>query len=184
MSVLHFARRRSLRAIAAATMLAGVLVVPAFASTATATVTGGTLGMTVGTLTAASDTLNGTNQTATFSIPVTADDATGSGAGWNLTMGATQFTGTGLTPPTLATNALAVSAAPVVSAITGTGPTNNVSIASPLTVSSTAVKYFNAAVNTGMGTSTETATMNVSIPANTVASTYTSTVTLAIVSAP
>src|SRR5690349_4088094 len=95
MSVLRFARRRSLRAVAAAALLAGVLVLPAFADTATITsaVTAGSLTEVLGAYTQpASFALNGTDHTQTFSIPVAVDDATGSGAGWKLTMQATQFT--------------------------------------------------------------------------------------------
>jgi hypothetical protein len=47
-----------------------------------------------------------------------------------------------------------------------------------------AVKLFNAAANTGMGSFTVTPTVQVAIPANTFAGTYTSTVTVAVVSGP
>ena len=48
----------------------------------------------------------------------------------------------------------------------------------------TAVKLFNAAANTGMGSFNLTPTIQVAIPANTYAGTYQSTVTVAIVSGP
>jgi hypothetical protein len=70
---------------------------------------------------------------------------------------------------------------------TCTNPTN--SIGYPLGVPAgagppAAVKLYNAAVNTGMGSFTVTPTVQVSIPANTYAGTYTSTVTVAVVSGP
>jgi len=83
---------------------------PAGASTAaTANITGGTLQVTVpGTITF-SDTLNGTNQTATQTLAIDVSDATGSGAGWNLTGTSTQFTAGA---NTLSTSATTVQGAP------------------------------------------------------------------------
>ena len=52
----------------------------------------------------------------------------------------------------------------------------------PLTVNGTAAKFFNAALNTGLGKIDVTPTFAVSIPGNAYAGTYTSTVTLASVS--
>ena len=57
-------------------------------------------------------------------------------------------------------------------------------IAYPLTVNGTAAKFFNAALNTGLGKIDVTPTFAVSIPGNAYAGTYTSTVTLASVSGP
>jgi hypothetical protein len=70
---------------------------------------------------------------------------------------------------------------------TCTNPTNGIGY--PLAVPAgagppTAVKLFNAAANTGMGSFTVTPTVQVAIPANTFAGTYTSTVTVALVSGP
>ena len=48
----------------------------------------------------------------------------------------------------------------------------------------TAVKFFNAAADSGMGDFTVTPTVRVTILANAYAGTYTSTVTLAVVSGP
>ena len=70
---------------------------------------------------------------------------------------------------------------------TCTNPTN--AITYPFTVPAeavapAAVKFFNAAADTGMGKFTLTPTVGVSVPANTYAGTYKSTVTLASVSGP
>ena len=48
----------------------------------------------------------------------------------------------------------------------------------------TAVKFFNAAANTGMGVFTNTPTIGVFVPQNSFAGTYTSTLTLSVVSGP
>jgi hypothetical protein len=185
MSVLHLAGRRTLRAVAAATVLAGVLVVPVFADSATITsgVTAGALTETLGAYTQpASFALDGTDHTQTFSIPVDVNDATGSGAGWKLTMQATQFTDAG-TSATLATDALSTSGAATIAAGTGTAPTDT--IAAGVAVSTTApVEYFGATAGSGLGQSTITAPMSVFVPASTKVGSYASTITIAINSAP
>ncbi len=156
--------------------------------TATATVTAGTLTLTTSATPSVSSTLDGTDQTPSYTLPMTINDATGSGAGWNVTITSTTFTTGGGTPKLLSTSAS--TATGVSSACAGgtcTNPTN--SIGYPLGVPAgstapTAVKLFNAAANTGMGKFTVTPTVGVSIPANTYAGTYTSTVTVAVVSGP
>ncbi len=54
----------------------------------------------------------------------------------------------------------------------------------PLTVSSTAAKFYNAAANTGLGKVDVTPTVQVAVPGNAYAGTYTSTVTLAAATGP
>ena len=129
--------------------------------TATATVTGaGALSLSNGATASISDTLDGTDQSVNYTLPLTMNDLRGSGAGWNLTMTSTTFNdGTG---HTLATNASSLTAA--------TAPT--------------AVKVFNATANTGMGRFTVTPSINVSIPGNSYAGSYASTLTIAAVSGP
>jgi hypothetical protein len=182
-SVLHFAGRRSLRAVAAATVLAGVLVVPVFADSATITsgVTAGALTETLGAYTQpASFALDGTDHTQTFSIPVDVNDATGSGAGWKLQMSATVFTDA--TSDTLAADALSVGSAVEITPGTGTAPTDTVATGTPVTT--TAAEYFGATAGSGLGTSTITAPMAVVVPASTKVGSYASTITIAIASAP
>jgi hypothetical protein len=133
-------------------------------------------------------TLDGTDQTPTYTLPMTVNDATGSGTGWNVTVTSTTFSTGGGLPKLLSTSASTVTATSSSCASgTCTNPTN--SIGYPLGVPAgssppTAVKLFNAAANTGMGKFTVTPTVQVSIPANTYAGTYTSTVTVAVVSGP
>ena len=170
---------------AAALVLAAVAV--AGTVTATATVTGaGSLSLSHGATASVSSTLDGTDQSVSYSLPLTMNDLRGSGAGWNLTMTSTTFTnGT----QNLATTASSISA--VTSACTAggtcTNPTNAISY--PLTIPAAAtapaaVKVFNAAANTGLGRFTVTPTVNVAIPGNSYAGSYTSTITIAAVSGP
>ena len=135
-------------------------------------------------------TLTGDDQTTSYTLPVAAVDARGltTGGGWNLTVTSTQFdAGSGHVFPSSASTITRVTAG------CGTGstctlPTNSVSntnLALPSgSVAPTAVKYYNAATATGLGTTNVNATVSVAVPANVYAGTYTSTVTVSIVAGP
>jgi hypothetical protein len=155
--------------------------------TATATVTGaGSLSLSHGTTASISDTLDGTDQSVNYTLPLTMNDLRGTGTGWNLTMTSTTFTnGT----QNLATTASSIASATSACTVGGacTNPTN--AITYPLNVPAAAtapaaVKVFNAAATTGMGRFTVTPSINVAIPGNSYAGTYTSTLTIAAVSGP
>jgi WxL domain surface cell wall-binding len=156
--------------------------------TATATVSAGTLSLSTSAAPSVAATLNGTDQSPTYTLPMTVADNTGSGTGWNVTITSTQFATTAPVH-TLSTSASSVTGttSTCASGTTCTDPTNAISY--PLAVPAgptapTAVKLFNAAANTGMGSFTITPTVQVAIPANAFAGTYTSTVTVAVVSGP
>jgi hypothetical protein len=118
-------------------------------------------------------TLNGDDQTKTFTMQYTvAYTGLSNTAGWKVQASATAPTsGTNTLPALKVTN---VTSACSVSCTTN--PTNNVTW--PVTMTTTAQKIFNAAVNTGQGTFALTATWSVSYPANALPGTYASTVTL------
>uniref|UniRef100_A0A831TEY6 WxL domain-containing protein n=1 Tax=Thermorudis peleae TaxID=1382356 RepID=A0A831TEY6_9BACT len=191
----HHCIRRGL-ALGLMVMFAATLAGSAVADdvTGTAEVTGGSLTMSATdgpTFTAANGngfTLNGTDQTKTDPFNIDVVDARGTGAGWNLQITSTTFSTGGATPKTLATNASQITAVSVTcDQGTCTGPSN--SITYPLTVPAgstppTAVKFYNTAVDTGMGDFTVTPTWSLSVPANAYAGTYTSTVTITIASGP
>ena len=163
-------------ALAAATAaLAGTL-------TTTATVSG-TAGISLNLPANPSitDTLDGTDQTATYAPLLGIVDARGSGAGWNLQISATTFSdGSGhtLAQGTVASAAQACKAGSTCTLATSSG------ITYPLTITTTPAKVFNAALNTGLGKIDVTPTINVAIPGNAYAGTYTSTVTLAATTGP
>jgi len=181
--------KRHLFTLAIGTAVAIACAAPSAALAASATVTGT---ITAGSLTLAtaaaptfSAVLNGTDLTSSYNLAMTATDSTGSGAGWNTTITSTQLT-TG--SHTLATTASSITGLTSVCAQgTCTNPTNSVTY--PLGVPAgatppTAVKFFNATTNTGMGQFTLTPAVQVAIPADTFAGTYTSTITLAVVAGP
>lgn len=135
-------------------------------------------------------TLNGVDQTTSYTLPITVVDARGlaAGGGWNLTVTSTQFSdGSGHSFPTTAST--------ITGATTGCGtsstctlPTNGVSNSSLAVPAGagppTAVKFFNAANATGLGTVNVNTTVSVAVPSNVFAGVYSSTVTVSIVAGP
>jgi hypothetical protein len=171
--------------VAAALVVAAVAV--AGTVTATATVTGaGSLALSNGATATISDTLDGTDQTVNYTLPLTMTDARGTGTGWNLTITSTTFnTGT----HTLAAGASSIASVSSSCVAGGTCTNATNAITYPLTVPAAAsapaaVKVFNATANSGMGRFTVTPSINVSIPGNSYAGAYASTLTVAAVSGP
>jgi hypothetical protein len=185
---MHRTRSRITAVLVVAAALAFPTSSLAATATSTGTVEGGSLSLTTTAAPAFSAILNGTDQTPTYTLPLTIEDLRGSGAGWNATITSTQFTTGGETPNTLSASASSITGVTNVCAegSSCTDPTNAVGY--PLTVpagaGAEAVKFFNAAEGTGMGVFSNTPTVAVSIPADTYAGTYTSTITLASVSGP
>jgi hypothetical protein len=151
-------------------------------------VTAGALSVATSAAPTFSANLASGDSTPTYTLPLTAVDTTGSGAGWNLTVTSTQFSTGGGSPHLLATNASTITAVSSVCASgTCTNPTNAVTY--PVVVPAgatppTAVKFFNAAASTGLGSFTVTPTVGVFVPATTLAGSYSSTLTVSIVSGP
>jgi len=164
------------------------------ATAASVTLTGGSLAFINSTpaasLTFPGTTLNGTNQAVTATLPFDIGDATGSGAGWDVTATSTTFTSGTHTLPTTATTIQAAPTATCDATATGcTTATTTVTYPYSLpaaTTAPTATKIFNASANTGMGNQTFTPTWTLTIPASAVASAtpYTSTWTFSLVSGP
>jgi WxL domain surface cell wall-binding len=128
---------------------------------------------------------------AKYSLPITVTDARGSGSGWKLSVTSTQFLypdhdGDTDVLPTSASQITGVSKSCSVHS-TCTFPINSVSY--PLLIPAGAkppapVKFFNAALRSGLGVFSLTMMVNVKIPANTELGTYNSTITIAIASGP
>lgn len=175
----------SLVTVAAAGAPAGALAADA---PVTGSITGGDLSLTTAATPSFSATLNGTNQAKTYTIPSVLTDTRGSGAGWNTTITSTQFVSGSRT---LATSASTMTSLVNTCASGGAACTiEDNAVALPVGVPAaavtapTAVKYHNAAADSGLGTFDHTPTVSVALPATTFAGSYTSTVTLASVSGP
>jgi WxL domain surface cell wall-binding len=138
------------------------------------------------TLTFPGVTLNGYDRSTSTAVAITADDETGSGAGWSLNATSTRFSdGSGHTLPATATTFTAGSA----SAATGSCALPANSIMYPVTLPAgasppTAVRLFNAAGGTGSGPTDLALTANVAVPANAWAASYSSTWTFTLSSGP
>ena len=170
-----------LTVLTAAALTTGVAAL-AGTLTPTATITG-TAGISLNLPSNPSitDTLDGTDQTVSYAPVLGVVDARGSGAGWNLQISATTFSdGSGhtLAPGTVASVSSACKAGSTCT------PASSSGITYPLTVTGTAAKFFNAALNSGLGKIDVTPTVDVVIPGNAFAGTYTSTVTLAAATGP
>jgi hypothetical protein len=165
---------------AAAARAAGVTV--------SATVTGGST-LSVSSLNAPSFalTLNGDDQTATYQAQLQVIDARGlaAGGGWNLTVGATQFSdGAGHTLPTSADTISSVTDACHTGSTCqlATNSIANSNLAVPLSPATS--KFLNAATATGLGRIDVNTNVSVVVPANTIAAAYSSTLTVAVTAGP
>ena len=126
-------------------------------------------------------TLDGTDQTASYAPLLGVVDARGTGAGWNLTIAATDFTdGSGhtLAPGSVSAVSQACHSGSSCTTATSSG------LSYPLSIGTTAAMFFHSALNSGLGKIDITPTVQVQIPGNAYAGTYTSTVTIAATSGP
>ena len=189
--------RRLALALGTSALLVGTVAVPAFAAdTVTQTVGAGTRTASVADLTLAAVTTTHVAQTSTGSMTLTADDSSGSGTGWDVTVLTSAFVysgaNSGVDIP--AENFLLTSsAAPVMTAgqaidATGTdaAPTGP-QLGTLAGVSGTldaARKTILAGVNFGQGTYTQDLAVSLTIPAESRAGAYTGTLTTTITAAP
>jgi hypothetical protein len=125
-------------------------------------------------------TLDGTDATATYTLPLLVQDTSPSPAvGYHVNIRASSFgDGSG---HTLAPGSITTVAIGCFSSCT-TAPVN--SIAWPVPIGAADVTFFNAANATGVGNWTLTPTISVAVPANARAGTYTTTLTTTLVSGP
>ena len=183
---------RPARRLLAAVLLAGGGLVatslPAVAATAMATLTGGTLGFVAAPAnTGFIVSLTGQDVVATATQTFDVGDATGSGAGWNITATSTTFAAGSRS---LAPTSVTVQAVPTVACDPGascTVATSGVSYPYMVpagTTAPTATKLFSAAANTGLGNQTVTLVFQLVVPANAFAGNYSSTWTYTLVSGP
>ena len=129
-------------------------------------------------------TMNGLDQIHSTTTTVQVSDMTGSGAGWKLEVGTTQFTaGPGQTLPATAARITGATATPQGGSCSA--PTSNVSAYPvPLPISPAKAKVYNAEVNTGRGPVDVEFGVDLDVPADTEAGTYTSTWTIDLSAAP
>ena len=187
------ARRRAARGLGAAAVLVAAIAGPALAAnTVTQAITGSGLTASVADLTLGCVAYQNAAHDVTGTMTLTADDSTGSGAGWNVTIVASAFvwvgTANGGIDIPAAKFALTSAAAPtliagqVVSATAATGP--QVTPASPLGTLDTARKTLSATAAYGAGTYSQALGVTLTIPAQSRVGVYTGTLTTTITSSP
>ena len=167
------------------TMAIGGAAIGAFADSggATASVHAGTLTETGTFGESVSATLDGTNQTIPYTLPVQVKDATGSGGGWNLTISGTALSDGVAGQPTL-TQQVSAATSSCVSGNSCTNATSATPPTYPVVISSTAQKFFSADANSGRGILNVSSTVQVVIPGDAYAGSYSTTLSLAVVSGP
>lgn len=179
-------------AVILAFVLVAVSAIAVAAETGTVTITGGTLSVTAADVALSGVTLDGTDQTSTSaagSNSWSATDARGTGAGWNLTIEATDFDDGG-------TNTIDISEVGskfkiqlldtnVTVTAGNTKPVSQVATLTDIpTTGGSALKFLSAATDTGMGTYAIAPNFELEVPAETYAATYTSTITVTEVTGP
>jgi WxL domain surface cell wall-binding len=185
--------RRLAVSIGAAVLLIGSVAGPAFAAdTVTLAITGSGLTASIADLTLTSVAYQNTAHNVTGTMVLTADDSTGSGAGWNVTILSSAFvwvgTANGGTDIPAAKFALTSAAAPTtvagqaVSVALSTGP--QVPPTSPIGTLDTARKVLVATAAYGAGTYSQALGVTLTIPAQSRVGIYTGTLTTTITSAP
>jgi len=183
--------RKTAPAFLTALVVSGGLLLnsaPAQATTATATLTAGSLAFnSAPPVITFSTTLTGADQILTNPQALDISDATGSGAGWNVTATSTTLTAGANTLATTATTIPSTPTKACDASVTCTLATTGVTYPYTLPAASSApaaTKLYNATANTGIGKQTITPTWNLAVPGNALAGTYTSTWTLSLVSGP
>jgi hypothetical protein len=186
-------QRRLAVAAGAALLLIGSLAGSAFAAnTVTVAITGSGLTASIADLTLTSVAYQNAAHDVTGTMVLTADDSTGSGAGWNVTVQSSAFTWVGTanggTDIPAAKLALTSAAAPTavagqaVSVALSTGP--QVPPTSPIGTLDTARKVLVATAAYGAGTYSQALGVTLTIPSQSRVGVYTGTLTTTITSAP
>ncbi|MDQ2854422.1 MAG: WxL domain-containing protein [Chloroflexota bacterium] len=186
-------QRRLFLGLGAGALLAGTLAGPTFAANhVVQAITGSGLVASVGDLTLTAVAYQNNAHDVTGTMVLTADDSTGSGAGWNVTIMASGFvwvgTANGGTDIPALDFALTSAAAPTaiagqaVSVALSTGP--QVPPTSPIGTLDSARKVLVATAAYGAGTYTQNLGVTLTIPAQSRVGVYTGTITTTITSAP
>jgi hypothetical protein len=186
-------QRRLALGLGAGALLVSIVAVPVFASdTVTQAITGSGLTASVADLILPSVAYQNAAHNVTGTMVLTADDSTGSGAGWNVTIqsSALVWVGTANGGIDIPASKLALSSAAAPTSIAGqavsvalsTGP--QVPPTSPLGTLDTPRKVLVATAAYGAGTYTQSLGVTLTIPAQSRVGVYTGTLTTTITSAP
>jgi len=192
MNTISVRRRLALGIGVSALLVSGIAGTASGANIVVLAITGSGLTASVADLTLTSVAYQNAAHDVTGTMVLTADDSTGSGAGWNVTILSSAFvwvgTANGGTNIPAANFALTSATAPtlvagqVISVAAATGP--QVPPLSPLGTLDTARKTLSATAAYGAGTYTQDLGVTLTIPAQSRVGVYTGTLTTTITSAP
>jgi spore coat protein U-like protein len=183
--------RRLTTALTVAAALSVTLAMPASAvNTVTQTVNAGTRSSSIADLTLGAVSYSHSAQASTGTMVLTADDSSGSGAGWNVTVQGSNFVysgpngGTDIPAANFSITAASAATMTAGEAVDGTGgPKVPASFSAPATLDA-ARKTLQANATFGEGTYTQDLSVSLSIPAQSRVGTYTGTMTVTISSGP
>ena len=168
--------------------LTAALAVPALAvNTVTQQLNGGTLTASIADATLSPLTYAHTDQTNTGTLNLTADDSTGTGAGWNVTVQSSDFVYSGANSGTdipAANFALTSAAAPTSTAGQAIDPTGGPAAGVQTGTFDSALMVLDAQADYGQGTYTQDLGVELTVPGMSRAGTYTGTLTVTIASGP
>lgn len=184
-------RSRRIIALAMAAVASAAVTLPVgAANTVTQTVNAGTRSASVADVTLGAVTYSHSAQTSAGTLVLTADDSTGSGAGWNVTVQSSafvysgSFSGTNIPAAsfTLTSASAATSTAGEAVDVVG-GPSVPATTVPPVALD-TARKTIQALPTFGEGTYTQNLGVSLAIPAQARVGTYTGTLTVTISAGP
>ena len=183
-------RDRLVLAFAVSTVMIAILSTSALAAdTVIQVINGGARAASVANLTLTPLTYSNSAQANAGTMTLTVDDASGTGAGWNVTILSSAFVYTGSNSGTdipAANFSLTAAATPVMTAGQAVDATNGpkVPASSPIGTLDSARKVIQANANYGLGTYTQALSVSLTVPAQSRAGTYTGTLTTTISAAP
>jgi hypothetical protein len=183
-------RTRTAIGFAAGLLIAATLALPVMAAdTVIQVINGGARTASVADLTLTPLTYSNSAQSNAGTMTLTVDDASGTGAGWNVTIQSSAFLYSGANSGSnipAANFSLAAAATPVMTAGQAVDATNGpkVPASSPVGTLDSARKVVQANANYGLGTYTQALSVSLSVPAQSRAGTYTGTLTTTISAAP
>lgn len=183
-------KSRRIGALAIALALAAVAMPVGAANTVTQTINAGTRSASIADVALGSVTYSHSAQSSIGTLVLTADDSSGSGAGWNVTVQSSAFvysgafSGTNIPAAsfTLASASAATSTAGEAVDVTG-GPKVPATLTPPVAID-TARKTLQADATYGEGTYTQDLGVSLAIPAQSRVGTYTSTLTVTVAAGP
>ena len=178
-------------ALTVAAALSVTLAMPASAvNTVTQTINAGTRSSSIADLTLGAVSYSHSAQASTGTMVLTADDSSGSGAGWNVTVQGSNFVysgpngGTDIPAANFSITAASAATMTAGEAVDGTGgPKVPAAFSAPATLDS-ARKTLQANATFGEGTYTQNLSVSLAIPAQSRVGTYTGTMTVTISSGP